>query len=45
MAIAIKPAYDETVLEGHERVTFVTAVREIEPSHASVLRDWIEARG
>lgn len=30
--------------EAHERVTFVTAVREPEPSHATVLRDWIERR-
>lgn len=33
------------LLEGRDRVTFVTAVRDPEPSHASVLRDWIAARG
>lgn len=32
------------LLEGHGRITFVTAVREPEPSHASVLRDWIGSR-
>lgn len=31
-------------LEGRDRITFVTAVREIEPSHASVLRDWLADR-
>lgn len=32
-------------LAGHDRVTFVTAVHDPESSHATVLRDWIEARG
>ena len=31
-------------LAPHEHVTFLTALREVEPSHASVLRDWIAAR-
>ena len=32
------------VVAAHDRTTLVTAAREIEPSHASVLRDWITAR-
>ncbi|SFS15160.1 Uncharacterized conserved protein YeaO, DUF488 family [Agrococcus baldri] len=31
-------------LEGHDRITFVTAATDPERSNASVLRDWLSAR-